>query len=267
MTLLTDRFGPRRRVTEAPRELWEEFKTSGHESLRNRLIEHYLPLVRYTADRMVTKLPASVDVGDLYSAGVFGLMDAINNFDIDRGIKFKTYCSTRIHGAIVDALRQDDWVPRLVRNKANKVDRAVRELETLLGRQPDDVELAAHLEMSLEELDQLLRSGTPATLMSLSERWGDDESGKSMQAVDAIADEREECPVDRIAANDFMELVTRHLSMKERMIVMLYYFDELTMREIGMILDLSESRVCQIHARIVKKLRAELGEHVTELFA
>jgi RNA polymerase sigma factor FliA len=268
MTIITkDAFRSRGRVKEASPEIWEQYKATGEESLRNRLIEHYLPIVRYSAERVLSKLPQSVELGDLFSAGVFGLMDAIEGYDIDRKVKFKTYCALRIRGAILDHLRQSDWVPRLVRTKANRVNLAMQELETLLGRKANDLELADHLDMSLSELDSLVSSGTATQIMSLSDKWHDENGGKAVQTIDIIPDKREVDPVDKIQSNDFMELVSKRLNMKERLIVMLYYFEELTMREIGMILDLSESRVCQLHARIIKRLQKELGERKDELLS
>jgi RNA polymerase sigma factor FliA len=268
VTILTkDSYRTRGKVKEAAREIWEEYKASGDEGLRNRLIEHYLPIVRYSADRLMTKLPQSVEVGDLYSAGVFGLMDAIEGYDINREVKFKTYCALRVRGAILDHLRQSDWVPRLVRTKAHKVGAARQELETVLGRSANDLELAEHLDMSLTELDSLVRGGTATQIMSLSDKWHDDNGGKAVQTIDIIPDKKEPDPVDKIQSNDFMQLVSKRLNMKERLIVMLYYFEELTMREIGMILDLSESRVCQLHARIIKRLKLELGDKMEELLS
>lgn len=268
MTVITrDASRSRGKVKEAPRELWEEYKKTKDEGIRNRLIEHYLPVVRYSAERLLTKLPQSVELGDLFSAGVFGLMDAIDGFDLERAVKFKTYCALRVRGAILDHLRQSDWVPRLVRTKAHKVDAAQQELETILGRKANDLELAGHLDISLKELDSLVRGGTATQIMSLSDKWHDDDGGKAVQTIDIIADKKEVDPIDKIQSTDFMELVSKRLNMKERLIVMLYYFEELTMREIGMILDLSESRVCQLHARIVKRLKKELGDRRDELIS
>lgn len=249
---------PRKKFEDAPEELWTEFKATGAEALRNELIEHYLPIVKFTAERLSYKLPRSVDVEDLMSAGVFGLMDAIDGFDPERGVKFKTYCTLRVKGACLDYLRKTDWVPRLVRNKATSLERAIEELEGKLGRMPSDFETAAHLGMTVAELDDMVKEATATQIVSLSNTCSDDDGGKAIQTIDTIASRQELDPSDRIQANDFMSMVHSELGNKERLIVMLYYDEEMTMREIGMILDLSESRVCQLHARIIKRLRSRL---------
>lgn len=252
------------KIEEAPRELWEQYKKAPTEKLRNRLIEHYLPIVRYTAERLSAKLPQSVDINDLYSSGVFGLMDAIEGFDINREVKFKTYCSLRVRGAILDHLRQSDWVPRLVRTKANKLDGAIHELEVKLGRLPSDVEVADFLGLDISQYDTLVKDATATQIVSLSDKWQDDDGSKAVQTIDIVPAKEEDTPADKMQANDFMELVSRELNMKERLIVMLYYFEELTMREIGMILNLSESRVCQLHARIIRRLKGRLQGRAAE---
>jgi RNA polymerase sigma factor FliA len=259
-----DGYGSRSRVEEAPKALWEGYKANPSEAVRNQLIEHYLPIVRYTAERLATKLPQSVDIGDLMSAGVFGLMDAIDGFDMTREVKFKTYCTLRIRGAILDYLRQCDWVPRLVRTKANQLEAALHQLEVKLGHQPSDIELSQHLGLSLKQFDTMVKDATATQVVSLSDTWHDDDGGKSIQTIDIVANSKEPDPADKIQATDFMELVSRELDMKERLIVMLYYFEELTMREIGVILDLSESRVCQLHSRIKKRLSTRLAGRASE---
>ncbi|RME73230.1 MAG: FliA/WhiG family RNA polymerase sigma factor [Planctomycetota bacterium] len=223
-------------------------------------MEMYLPLVRQTAERLYRKLPNSVDLEDLKSAGVFGLRDAIEGFDLERGVKFETYCTTRIRGAILDELRAVDWVPRLVRTKANKLSKAQQQLETLLGRQPTDGELAEALGMNLGELEAMVREANAVTMVSLSEAWpGSEEDEHALRKVDMLCDRREPEPMARIERKDLLEAATRLLNEKERLIVLLYYFEEMTMREIGLTLGLSESRVCQLHSRIMRRLRKHLG--------
>jgi RNA polymerase sigma factor for flagellar operon FliA len=250
---------------EEPTELWLEYKRTGSETIKNRLIEHYLPIVRYTAERLAAKLPQNVDVDDLQSAGIFGLMDAIDGFDPARGVKFKTYCSPRIRGAILDELRAIDWVPRLVRTKANILEERYRELEAALGRRPTDVELAQQLGMSLEQLDDFVKEASAITVVSLTEKWQDNDQDKSVRTIDLLEDRRQDGPIEELQRKDVMEVLSKELTVKERMIVILYYFEELTMREIGLTLDLSESRVCQLHSRIVARLRAKLGTRAREL--
>lgn len=253
----------RRKKTEDPIELWQAYQAKPTIELRNKLIEHYLPVVRYTAERLAAGLPNSVDVEDLMSAGLFGLMEAIKSFDLDRGVKFKTYCSWRIRGAILDTLRANDWVPRLVRSKASKLEKKMREAEAMLGRPATDLELASLMGMSLGELDKMMRDASAVTVCYLSDTASDNEDGSSRS--DLIEDKTSRDPIADLQRKDVMEVLTKELTMRERMIVVLYYFEELTMREIGLTLDLSESRVCQLHSRIIARLKSRLGRRRDEL--
>src|SRR5690349_18618227 len=162
-------------------EVWAALKQDpNNQDLRNTLIERYLPLVRYNADRVWAKLPDGVDLNDLISAGVFGLMDAIEAFDMNRGVKFETYCVPRIRGAMLDELRTMDWVPRLVRSKASKMEAARKELEVQVGRPPADHELAAKLQMSLEDFDKLKSEASAVSLVSLNKKWYETDSYKDV---------------------------------------------------------------------------------------
>lgn len=246
-------------------ELWRRYKEKGEVEVRNLLVENYLPLVDFLAERILSRLPRCVEGDDLRSAGVFGLMAAIDGFDLTRGIKFETYCSVRVRGAILDDLRSRDWIPRLVRAKAQKRDAAERELCGRLGRTPLPDEVAEHLGWTLKDVEESTRAAGGAQVLSLgggedaSERLG---SGR----LDSLEDYREGGdPVRRVQGRDVAEMVYRCLTPKERHVVVLYYYEQLTMREIGMILGLSESRVCQIHSRVVKRLRARLGPMKEEL--
>lgn len=248
---------------EDPIDLWKEYGQTRSEALRNRLIEHYLPIVRYTAERLSATLPQSVDVDDLMSAGLFGLFEAIKSFDLGRGVKFKTYCSWRVRGAILDELRANDWVPRLVRNKASMLEQKMREAEATLGRPASDLELASQMGMSVGELDKLMHEASAVSVCYLSDSAGDGEDSSARS--DLVEDPRAGSPIDDIHRKDVMEILTKELSLRERLIMILYYFEELTMREIGLALDLSESRVCQLHSRIVARLKAKLGARKGEL--
>lgn len=250
-------------IDEDPLDLWREYQRTEALELRNRLIEHYLPVVRYTAERLAATLPQSVDLDDLMSSGLFGLVEAIKSFDLGRGVKFKTYCSWRVRGAILDELRANDWVPRLVRNKATQLEQKMREATVQLGRPATDVELASLMGMSVGELDKLMHEATAVTVCSLSETTGDGEDPSPRGQL--VEDPRAADPIDDIQRKDVMQLLTRELNVRERLIVMLYYFEELTMKEIGLALNLSESRVCQLHSRIMVRLRAKLGDKVAEL--
>jgi RNA polymerase sigma factor for flagellar operon FliA len=261
----TSRVGARKLPSEEPLDLWREYKKTKSESSRNRLVETYLPIVRYTAERVAAKLPQNVDIDDLMSAGIFGLMDAIDGFDLNRGVKFKTFCSQRVRGAMLDELRANDWVPRLVRTKATQLDQTLRSLEAQHGRPPTDLELAEKLGMSLAELDELVKEASATAIVSLSEKWQEQDDSKSLRTIDLLEDRRAESPLDELQRKDIMSVITRELSLKERLIVLLYYFEELTMREIGLTLELSESRVCQLHTRILARLKAKLQGRSADL--
>ena len=245
---------------EEVHELWLAFKADqGNEDLRNRLIELYLPLVRYNGERIWSRLPDGVELDDLVSAGTFGLMDAIDAFDMGRGVKFETYCVPRIRGAMLDELRTMDWVPRLVRSKASKLNEAVKTLEARLGRPPGDGEVAEHMGLSREEFEKLLIEANAVSLVSLNKKWCETDSSKDVHEIDILEDKKGEDPTRRIQKADLMRLVTKGLNRNERLIIILYYYEELTMKEIGLTLDLSESRVSQMHSAIVERLQNQLG--------
>ena len=246
-------------LTESELEIvWKTFKRTRDENLRNTLIEQHMPLVRSIAERVLQTLPKSIELDDLASAGLFGLMDAINGFDLSRGIKFKTYCSTRIRGSILDELRSQDWVPRLVRLKAHRLERAVRQLEGELGRAPNQVEIAKALEITLEELQAHQAEANAKAIFSLSEKWDDGDEEKDMEKVEILADRKSTNPLDTVQQSDALDMITSSLTKKERLIVIMYYYEGLTMREIGEIMELTESRVCQIHSNVMMRLKAQL---------
>jgi RNA polymerase sigma factor for flagellar operon FliA len=240
-------------------QVWRDHKVNPTIELRNHLLEHYLPLVKYNAERIWSRLPEGVDLDDLISAGVFGLMDAIEAFDLERGVKFETYCVPRIRGAMLDELRTMDWVPRLVRSKASRLEELRKELEAQLGRPPRPEEMAAKLGMSLEEYDRMAGDATAVSLVSLNKKWYETDSYKDVREIDILEDKKGEDPTRRIQKNDLMRLVTKGLNRNERLIIILYYYEELTMKEIGATLDLSESRVSQMHSSIVQRLQSQLG--------
>lgn len=238
--------------------VWKQYKQSRDESLRNVLVENFLPLVRYNAERIGAKLPDEIDNDDLVSAGIFGLLDAIDSFDLERGVKFETYCAPRIRGAILDELRNMDWVPRLVRSRASRLDRATRELESTLGRAPTKPELAQQMKLPPGEFEKLMRDATAVTQVSLSRKYSETDSSKEVSEIDMLEDKRGRNPVNDIHRRDLKELVTRGLTRAERLILILYYYEEMTMKEIGGTLDLSESRVSQMHSAILKRLKEQL---------
>jgi RNA polymerase sigma factor FliA len=238
--------------------VWQEYRERPTVELRNRLVEKYLPLVKYNAERIWARLPDGVELDDLISAGVFGLMDAIDAFDMGRGVKFETYCVPRIRGAMLDELRTMDWVPRLVRSKASKLESARKEAEAVLGRPPSDSEMATRLRMSLPEYEKLKTEASAVNLVSLNKKWYETDSYKDVREVDILEDSKGEDPTRGIQKRDLMKLVTKGLNRNERLIIILYYYEELTMKEIGATLDLSESRVSQMHSSIVQRLQSQL---------
>jgi RNA polymerase sigma factor FliA len=245
--------------------LWAEFKKDiSNQELRNRLVEMYLPLVKYNGERIWARLPEGVELDDLVSAGVFGLMDAIDAFDLTRGVKFETYCVPRIRGAMLDELRTMDWVPRLVRSKASKLNEAIKILEARLGRTPNEPELAAQMGIPLEELEKMILDANAVNLISLNKKWYETDSYKDVREIDILEDKKGEDPTRRIQKNDLMRLVTKGLNRNERLIIILYYYEELTMKEIGATLDLSESRVSQMHSSIVQRLQNQLARRRPE---
>ncbi len=246
-------------------QLWIEYKRGmSDQELRNRLIEIYLPLVKYNGERIWARLPEGVELDDLISAGVFGLMDAIDLFDLSRGVKFETYCVPRIRGAMLDELRTMDWVPRLVRSKASKLNEALRTLEARLGRQPNEIELSEQLGISVPELEKMIVDANAVNLISLNKKWYETDSYKDVREIDILEDKKGEDPTRRIQKNDLMRLVTKGLNRNERLIIILYYYEEFTMKEIGATLNLSESRVSQMHSSIVQRLQNQIGRRRPE---
>jgi RNA polymerase sigma factor for flagellar operon FliA len=243
---------------------WREYRAAPTVDLRNQLVEHYLPLVKYNAERIWSRLPEGVELDDLISAGVFGLMDAIDAFDLDRGVKFETYCVPRIRGAMLDELRTMDWVPRLVRSKASRLEETRKAMEVELGRPPRADEMADRLGVSHEDLEKMVGDATAVSLVSLNKKWYETDSYKDVREIDILEDKKAEDPTHRLQNRDLMRLVTRGLNRNERLIIILYYYEDMTMKEIGATLDLSESRVSQMHSSIVARLQAQLSKRRPE---
>src|SRR6478735_3272960 len=207
-------------------QVWDAFKADpNNQDLRNQLVEQYLPLVKYNGERIWARLPDGVELDDLVSAGVFGLMDA---------------------------------VPRLVRSKASKLNEATKQLEAKMGRHPTEAELSTHMQLSVEDLEKMMVEASAVNLISLNKKWYETDSYKDVREIDILEDKKGEDPTRRIQKNDLMRLVTKGLNRNERLIIILYYYEELTMKEIGATLDLSESRVSQMHSSIVQRLQGQL---------
>lgn len=248
--------------------LWERYKADPKNiDLRNQIVELYIPLVKYHAQRVWSRLPDGVDIDDLTSSGIFGLIDAVEAFDLNRDVKFETYCAPRIRGAMLDELRSMDWVPRLVRTKAKRLGEATKALDEKLGRQPTDQELADYLQISVEELKKLTASATAVNVVSLNKKWSETDSSKEVSELDILEDMKGEDPTERLQKIDTMRLVTKGLKRNERLILLLYYYQDMTMKEIGATLDLSESRVSQIHSSIVQRLQMQLSKRRPEFAA
>jgi len=245
-------------------QVWSEYFKTHSESCRNQLMENYLRLVKYAAERLWAKLPDKVELDDLIQAGIFGLKDALEAYDPERGVKFETYCSPRIRGSILDELRSMDWVPRLVRSRAHQLNRALQTLEAQLGRMPTDKELAEEMQLDKTEFHRLQRDANAIGLISLNNKFNENEGEKDIREIDIIQDKKSKNPVTEAQKRDLKNLISKGLTRAERLIILLYYYEEMTMKEIGATLDLSESRVSQMHSSIVARLQAQMDTRKKE---
>jgi RNA polymerase sigma factor FliA len=244
--------------------LWERYAASPDGATREQLILHYAPLVKYVAGRVAVGMPANVEHADLVSYGIFGLMDAIEKFDVSKGFKFETYAITRIRGAIIDELRSVDWVPRSVRSKARKLEAAVQRLEAELHRSPTEEELATELEWSVEELQEALAKVSMTSMAALDEVL-DVGEGDRISLVDTLQDLHTVLPeesFDEIETKQLLRQAMTRLTEREQTVLGLYYFEGMTLAQIGDVLGVTESRICQIHTKAVLSLRAKLVEKI-----
>jgi len=243
--------------------LWVEYKLNASPAIRERLILHYAPLVKYVASRVATGLPASVDQADLVSYGMFGLIDALEKFEPSRGNKFETYAIPRIKGAIIDELRAMDWVPRSVRFKAREIEKAYANLESILKRAPTEKEIAERLGFTLRELHDVINQISFVSVLALDELLSvGSDRGEQVSLLDTLAD-RGVDPTTGLEGQETRGLLAaaiNSLSEREKIVVTLYYFEGLTLAEIGDVLGVTESRVCQIHTKAVGQLRLQLVE-------
>jgi RNA polymerase sigma factor for flagellar operon FliA len=244
--------------------LWRSYKHQGDQRARERLVVAYSPLVKYVSGRMASGLPAHVDEADLISYGLIGLINAIERFDLEREIKFETYAITRIKGAIIDELRSIDWVPRSVRSRARQIERANAKLEHSLQRAPTDEELAKELEITVQELQDHLLQISTSTIAALDELWTvNDASGDQVSLLDTLQDPDAPDPaaaMDQVDLRDRVAEAIGRLPEREKLVIALYYYENLTLREIGEVLGVTESRVSQLHTKAVLRLRSRLTE-------
>jgi RNA polymerase sigma factor for flagellar operon FliA len=239
---------------------WAGFKRSGRQGDRDQLIVYYAPLVKYVAGRVAAGLPQNVDQADLVSYGMFGLIDAITKFDPERGFKFETYAISRIKGAILDELRSIDWVPRSVRSKAKSVERAMTKLEAELHRAPTDAEIAEELDLSLDQLNGIYSQISSLGLVALDEMLSMN-GGESITFGDTLAD-RSDGPggvYERVEMRQLLASAINRMNEREKIVLTLYYYENLTLAEIGKVLGVTESRVCQIHTKAVLSLKSRLS--------
>ena len=245
--------------TEA--ELWRLYRKNHDPRIREQLVKQYAPLVKYVAGKVAIGMPSNVEFDDLVGYGVFGLFDAIEKFDPDKHVKFKTYAVTRIRGAIFDELRSIDWVPRSVRQKTREVEETVRRLEASLGRSATDEEIAGQLGISVREFEKLMLKISGTSIMSLSDVWYTGEDSDTVSIADTIESPQSLNP-DIIVEKDEMKRVIvqsiNELPEKEKKVLVLYYYEDLTLKEIGHVLEVTESRISQLHTKAMMRLRAKL---------
>src|SRR3954468_9817525 len=241
--------------------LWLEYRKTGEMALRYQLILTYAPLVKYVAGRLGSGLPAHVDDGDLVSYGLLGLINAIDRFDPERDVKFETYAIVRIRGSIIDELRTLDWVPRSVRARARTIERAIAELESKLGRGPTDEEIAAKVGCTVEELDESFSEISRSSVAALDELWTVSGEGDQVSLLETLEDIDATDPQDALDQTELRDALAdgiARLPEREKLVITLYYYEELTLREIGEVLGVTESRVSQLHTKATMRLRSRL---------
>ncbi len=242
-------------------KLWREYKKTKDSSIRDKFIRQYMPLVKYVAGKVSTGMPDNVEYDDLVGYGQFGLLDAISKFDPDKGVKFKTYAVTRIRGAIFDELREMDWVPRSVRQKAREIEDAIVTLESKLGRTVSDSEIAESMGMTESEYQSTVMKVSGTSVLSLNDVWysGDDSDHMSIgDSLEGPSSLNPDVIVEREEVRRVIIQAIKELPENEKMVIVLYYHEDLTFKEIGQVLKVSESRISQLHTKANLRLRAKL---------
>ncbi len=243
-------------------ELWRDYKLRNDRPARDSLIERYAPLVKYVAGRVAVNLPKSVDEGDLIGYGTLGLIDAIERFDPSRGVKFETYAIARIRGSMIDGLRSMDWVPVSVRHRNRNLETTVKDLENKLGRSATDEEIAGEMGITMAEYGQRIQEMAGSAILSLEDVWGNPEEGEAPTRMAEIKDEKAVDPLDEAewgSRRDALGKSIERLPPREKLVVTLYYFEGLTVKEIAYVLKVSPSRVSQLHTKAVIRLRGALA--------
>ena len=242
-------------------ELWIEYKKKKDSRVRDALIKQYAPLVRYVAGKVAIGMPSNVEFDDLVGYGVFGLFDAIDKYDPEKQVKFKTYAVTRIRGAIFDELRSIDWVPRSVRQKIKEVEEVISQLEISLGRTPSDLEIADKLNMTLPEFQKLMLKTSGTSILSLNDIWYTGDENDKVSIVDSIESPQSLNPDTIVEKDEIKRVIVQaidELPEKEKKVLVLYYYEDLTLKEIGQVLEVTESRISQLHTKAITRLRAKL---------
>ena len=242
-------------------QLWEQYQDTRDPRIRDHLVEQYAPLVKYVAGKVAANLPSSVEYDDLVGYGVFGLFDAIDKFDPEKHVKFKTYAVTRIRGAMYDHLREMDWVPRSVRQKAKEIEQAVMLLEARLGRPASDSEIAGSMNLCEEEFSHLMSKISSTAILSLNDIWNSGTDSEKMCIGESIESPRMMNPDSTVEKEEIRRVIKQainELPEKEKKVLVLYYYENLTLREIGQILDVTESRISQLHTKAIIRLKAKL---------
>ena len=243
--------------------LWKEYRENKNLEIRAYFIEKYAPLVKYAAGKVSVGMPHNVEFDDLVSYGTFGLLDAIEKFDPGKEVKFKTYALTRVRGAIFDELRNIDWIPRSIRQKAKQIERAIIELEGKLGRTVDDKEIAQELDIGVDEFHNLISRISGTSLISLNDVWYGGEDSEELSFIETLESPVNTNPdimVEREEVKDIIVEAIKKLPEKEKKVVVLYYYEDLTLKEIGEVLEVTESRVSQLHTKAIMRLRGKLAQ-------
>ncbi|EID99802.1 MULTISPECIES: RNA polymerase sigma factor WhiG [Leptospira] len=244
-------------------ELWKSYRDSKDQNIRSYLVEKYSPLVKHVAGRIAIGMPQNVEFDDLVSYGVFGLLDAIEKFDPERQIKFKTYAMTRIRGSIFDELRSIDWIPRSIRQKAKQLEQIIGMLENKEGAHVEDEAIAKEMGISVEEFNSLLTKISGTSLVSLNDIWflGDENDEVSfMETLESPMNMNPDTIIEKEEIKNVIVEAIKTLPDKEKKVIVLYYYEDLTLKEIGEVLEVTESRISQLHTRAVARLRSKLGK-------